>query len=40
MTAAVWDRYETVLLPLVNTDPGVQQPTQLDLFDLDDDLSF
>ena len=40
MTAAVWERYEAVLLPLVRDDPIVQKPTQLDLLDPDDELPF
>jgi hypothetical protein len=40
MTAAVWQRYEAVLLPLLRADPVARPPTQLDLLDPDDELPF
>jgi hypothetical protein len=40
MAAAVWDRYEVELLPLVHSDPRTPDSLQLDLLDPDDELPF
>jgi hypothetical protein len=40
VAAAVWDRYEVELLPLVQSDPRTPDSLQLDLLDPDDALPF
>lgn len=40
VAAAVWDRYEVELLPLVHADPRTPDSLQLDLLDPDSELPF
>jgi hypothetical protein len=40
LSTAVWQRYETDLLPLIDPAPNTDTDPQLDLFGPDDELPF